>query len=85
MTFDELISSITPEIYDRLKRAVELGKWDNGVRLTKDQTEQSMRAIIAYDLKYQEENERVGYITPKEHTHCDTPDNEDWQPIQFRD
>lgn len=85
MTFDELIASITPEIYDRLKRAVELGKWDNGVRLTEEQTEQSMRAIIAYDLKYQEETQRVGYITPKEHTPCDTTDDEDWQPIQIRD
>lgn len=85
MKFDQLISSITPEIYERLKRAVELGKWDNGVRLTSEQKEQCMQAVIAYDVKYQDEASRVGYIAPKPHTACDKPSDDEWQTINIED
>ncbi len=63
MTFDEMIDSMTVEIYESMKRSVELGKWPNGVKLTPEQREQSLRAIIAYEHKRNiPENERVGFI-----------------------
>jgi len=65
MDFQQLIESITPEIYANLKGAVELGKWPDGSRLTIDQREQSLQAIIAYDARHKAEEERVGYIAPK--------------------
>ncbi|MEH6466372.1 MAG: DUF1315 family protein [Porticoccus sp.] len=65
MDFQQLIESITPEIYANLKRAVELGKWPDGSRLTIEQREQSLQAIIAYDARHKAEEERVGYIAPK--------------------
>ncbi len=70
MDFQQLIDSITPEIYQNLKTAVETGKWPNGVALTADQREQSLQAIIAYDLRHRDEQERVGYIHTKKHDHC---------------
>ncbi len=65
MDFQQLIDAITPDIYDNLKRAVETGKWPDGSRLTKEQREHSMQAIIAYDARHKSEEERVGYVPPK--------------------
>lgn len=39
MNLDEIINSMTPEVYQRLSTAVELGKWPDGVALTPEQKE----------------------------------------------
>ena len=62
MDFNGLIESITPETYEKLKRALELGKWADGVRLTQAQREQVMQAIIAYGERNLAQEQRVGYI-----------------------
>ena len=62
MTFDELIDSITPETYANLQRAVELGKWPDGTRLTPEQRANCLQAIIAYGERHLPEEERVGFI-----------------------
>ena len=70
MDYQQLLDSITPEVYENLKRAVELGKWPDGKRLTEEQRQTSMQAVIAYELKHLSEDQRSGYIPPKPHTHC---------------
>ncbi|MDX2462904.1 MAG: DUF1315 family protein [Porticoccus sp.] len=65
MDFQQLIESITPEIYNNLKTAVEVGKWPDGSRLTPEQREHSIQAVIAYDVRHKAQEERVGYIPPK--------------------
>ena len=65
MDFQQLIDSITPDIYESLKLAVERGKWPDGRKLTATQREHSMQAIIAYDVRHTPEDRRVGYIPPK--------------------
>lgn len=65
MDLDKVINSVTPEVYANLKKAVELGKWDNGLKLTKEQVENSLQIIIAYDARHKAESERVGYVAPK--------------------
>mgnify|MGYP003632653350 FL=1 len=67
MNFKEMIDNMSPEVYVKLKQAVELGKWPNGVRLTPDQTELCLQAIITYDYSNKEEKDRVGYIETKGH------------------
>ena len=42
MEVNDLISMVTPEIYQRLSTAVELGKWPDGVALTAEQKEHCM-------------------------------------------
>lgn len=37
MDFEQVINSMTPDIYQRLVTAVELGKWPDGVALTPEQ------------------------------------------------
>ncbi|MEI7252402.1 DUF1315 family protein, partial [Pectobacterium versatile] len=39
MELNDLIDAMTPEIYQRLVTAVELGKWPDGVALTAEQKE----------------------------------------------
>ena len=61
-SFAELLSSITPEVHSKLKQAIELGRWENGERLSKEQVELCMQAVIAYDEIHLSEEEKVGYI-----------------------
>lgn len=84
MDLQQLLESITPDIYERLKRAVELGKWPDGRVLSEGQKELCLQAIIAYDRRKPEE-ERVGYIPPKA-TPCDSassPELEE-QPVKWK-
>jgi uncharacterized protein YeaC (DUF1315 family) len=62
MDFLALIDSITPEIHERLRRAVEIGRWPDGTRLTHEQKELTLQAVIAYEARHLDETERVGYI-----------------------
>lgn len=63
MTFEKMIETMAPEVYRSLRRAVELGKWPNGERLSQEQRETSLRAVIAYEHRHQvAEQERVGFI-----------------------
>ncbi|WP_432474018.1 YeaC family protein [Amphritea sp. HPY] len=62
MTFEKMIAAMTPDVYQSLKQAVELGKWPNGERLSQDQKETCLRAVIAYDSAKLPEEERTGFI-----------------------
>ena len=62
MNFQEVIQSITPDIYRNLQRAIEIGKWPDGRALTAEQRELSMQAVIAYEANNVSERERTGYI-----------------------
>ncbi len=62
MTYEELIQAMTPDMHASLKRAVELGKWPDGRRLTPEQKDICLRAVIAYDLEHKPTEERVGFI-----------------------
>jgi len=70
MDYQQLIGTMTPDIYENLKRAVELGKWPNGEPLSPEQRETCLEAVIAYDHKHKPEEERVGFIHSKKHDHC---------------
>lgn len=61
----ELVENITPEIHANLKRAIELGKWENGERLSQEQKENCLQAVIAYDEQNLAEEDRVAYIDRK--------------------
>ena len=65
-TFAQMIENITPEIYESLKLAVELGKWADGRKLTTEQKELSLQALIAWEIQNLPEDERIGYMGPQE-------------------
>ncbi|MAD58336.1 MAG: hypothetical protein CMK44_07160 [Porticoccus sp.] len=76
MEFQQLLNSVTPEIYKKIKTAVEIGKWANGIKLTKDQIENSIQILIAYDAANKAQGDRVGYVpVKKEKDACDLEAN----------
>lgn len=63
MTFERMIRQMTPAIYESLKQAVALRKWPDGRRLTPEQTELCLEAVIRYEAENQVPEElRVGYL-----------------------
>jgi len=74
MNPEAVLAALTPEIVDRLRTAVEIGKWPNGDRLTPEQRATSMQAVLIWEMKHLPENQRTGYIDKgkKEGEACDT-------------
>lgn len=65
MNFDLLLDALTAEKYAVLKQSVELGKWSDGRILNEEEKSTSLRLLIAFDIKHKPEEERIGYIPPK--------------------
>ena len=78
MDLRQLLDSITPEVYDSLKRAIEIGKWPDGRPLAEGQKELCIQAVSAYDARKPPE-QRTGYVPPKTDA-CEPPSMVDKQP-----
>ena len=72
-SFLEAIENITPEIYQRLKLAVEIGKWPDGRKLTREQKELTLQALIAWETQNLPEDQRTGYMGAQECQSKSTP------------
>lgn len=92
MTYEELIERLDPNVYQNLRQSIELGKWPDGRKLTPQQREISLEAVIYYEnLHGIPEQERVGYLDrgAKAGTACDPSvrrgqsGNNDVDPDQF--
>lgn len=63
MTYEELIERLDPTVYQNLRRAIELGKWPDGRKVSDEQRKISLEAVIHYEKTHDiPESERVGYI-----------------------
>jgi uncharacterized protein YeaC (DUF1315 family) len=70
-----MIENITPDIYESLKLAVEIGKWSDGGKLTAEQRELSLQAMIAWEIQNLPEDQRTGYMGPQECVEVDQVPN----------
>lgn len=52
MNIDEIIASMTPDVYERLSTAVALGKWPDGVALTAQQKEYTLQLVILWQSRH---------------------------------
>jgi len=52
MEINELVASMTPEVYQRLATAVETGKWPDGVTLTPEQKENSIQLVMLWQARH---------------------------------
>ena len=52
MNLDEIVNSMTPEVYQRLSTAVELGKWPDGVALTPEQKDNSLQLVMLWQARH---------------------------------
>ncbi|KAA1186734.1 YeaC family protein [Photorhabdus heterorhabditis] len=59
MELDDLLSVMTPEIYQNLVQAVELGKWQDGVPLTVEQKEYSLQMVMLWQAKHNHDPEHM--------------------------
>lgn len=71
MDLQQLLNSITPAIYQNLKLAIEIGKWPDGNKLSSEQRQLCMQAVIAYEHKHLPLEQHTGYIPPEPHTFCE--------------
>lgn len=65
MDIEQVLQAVTPDVYEKLKLAVEIGKWPDGRKLSTEQRATCLQAVIAYDSQHKPESERIGFIAPK--------------------
>ncbi|MDX1451809.1 MAG: DUF1315 family protein [Oleiphilaceae bacterium] len=72
MKFEDLAQQLDPEIYERFKQALALGKWPDGRVLTPEQKEICMQSVMLYEAKHGvPETERLGYVdTERKQSSC---------------
>ena len=87
MNIDDLISTMTPEIYQNMKEALELGRWGDGRSVTPEQKAFSLEALIRYEhLHNIAETRRVGYVdttNKRKKKNAKQSKNDDTQPIKI--
>ncbi|QKX15992.1 YeaC family protein [Microbulbifer sp. YPW1] len=64
-SLNDLLQALNPQIVGSLKRAIELGKWPNGVPLTEEQKSLCGEAVAHWEQQHRSPTERVGYVPPK--------------------
>ena len=57
MQYDDVLRAMTPEIYERMREAVETGRWPDGQKLTPAQLENAMELVMVYQAKRLEQDE----------------------------
>lgn len=63
MEIQEIVKTLTPEIYQSMRTAIELGKWADGRKLTPEQRANTIQMVIYYEhLHNIPANERVGHM-----------------------
>lgn len=66
-SLQDILGMMTPEIHQKLKSAIELGRWENGEKLSDEQKADCLQAVIAFDQAYLAPEQRVGYMDKQ---HC---------------
>ncbi len=84
LDYQQLIEAMSPDVYQRLKKAVELGKWPDGRALTPEQRQETLQAVIAWGERHLPPEDRVGYIDRgrKSGQLCDSPAP---QPLNWKE
>lgn len=84
MNIDDLIASMTPEIYQNMKEAVELGRWGDGREMSAAQKELSVEAMIRYEhMNGIAETDRVGYVDMTNKKNKKKDQGGDTQPLKI--
>lgn len=62
MNKQDILNSLNPEIIAKFRTAIEIGKWENGEKLTDAQRATCMQAVMVWEHEYLPVTERTGYI-----------------------
>ncbi|MCW8328320.1 DUF1315 family protein [Photobacterium sp. SDRW27] len=52
MDLEQLLNAMTPEVFQRISTAVEIGKWPDGTPLTQQQRDSAMQAMMLYQSRH---------------------------------
>ncbi len=63
-TFNDVAAGLPKDQIDRMREALELGKWPDGQALTAEQRETTMAAVIAWETQHLSPEQRSGYLPP---------------------
>ena len=47
-----ILSALTPEIVEKFRTAIALSKWEDGSRLTDEQRQTCMQAVMVWDHEF---------------------------------
>ncbi|WP_229147035.1 YeaC family protein [Alcanivorax sp. 1008] len=78
--FARTAAQMSRDVYQSLRRSVELGRWPDGRQLTAEQRQTSLQAVIAWEAANLPEEERTGFIARPD---CAT-DSSAEQPVNWR-
>lgn len=81
--FGSIVRQLTPEIYENMRRAVELGRWPDGRAVSPQQRATCMQAIIAWETEHLPEDQRTGYL-PSADCDSDADATESEQAVTIR-
>ena len=84
MNYQQMIDTMSPEIYQSHRQALELGKWPDGRALSAQQKEETMQAVIAWGEKHLPPEQRIGYID-RGHKAGDVCDEPEEKPLSWQD
>ncbi|HEY7773653.1 MAG TPA: DUF1315 family protein [Marinagarivorans sp.] len=62
---EQVLAAMTPEIYARFQQAIALGRWPDGQSLSEAQKSTCINAIIVYENRFKQPEERTGFVPPK--------------------
>ncbi|MGO4998270.1 YeaC family protein [Oceanisphaera sp. W20_SRM_FM3] len=58
-SFEQVIANMPEEVFQRLKTAVEIGKWPDGIVLTAEQKESSLQAVLMWQALHVDNPEHM--------------------------
>ena len=59
MDIQQLVRAMTPQIYENLRTAVEIGKWPDGKALTEEQKSNSLQAVLMYQSRVEQSEQHM--------------------------
>ncbi len=62
MNKNTILASLTPEIVASFREAIEIGKWADGRKLTAEQRQTCLQAVMVWEHEHLPPEERIGYI-----------------------
>ena len=77
--FAEKSQQLTPELYQRFRQALELGKWPDGSVVSDEHRDIALQAIIVYENAHLPPEQRTGYIEDG----CRSGADDEEQPLRF--
>lgn len=85
----DMLAALTPEVIANFRTAIEIGKWPDGRRLTDEQRQTCMQAVVVWEHEHLDETERTGYIhKPKKEdacaSHTHVSETEEEKPVTFK-